>query len=192
MKRLLLLSVLPLTLLAACDEEETPAPEAVAMTEEALGHYCQMHLAEHAGPKAQVHLVGAPAPLFFSQVRDAISYERMPEQTAAIAAIYVNDMGRADSWADPGAENWIAAEAAHYVVGSARVGGMGAAELVPFSDLEAAAAFAAEHGGRILRLADIPDDQVLAPAETATETGTGDGEQDFRERLERLSTERQG
>ncbi|WP_409998019.1 nitrous oxide reductase accessory protein NosL, partial [Escherichia coli] len=25
------------------------------MTEEALGHYCQMNLTEHPGPKAQVH-----------------------------------------------------------------------------------------------------------------------------------------
>lgn len=189
MKRLLVF-LFPLVLLAACQEDARSAvPEPVAMTENALGHYCQMNLAEHPGPKAQVHLEGAPAPLFFSQVRDAISYQRMPEQSHAISAIYVNDMAKAPSWQHPGVENWIVAEDAHYVIGSARVGGMGASELVPFSDPAAASAFAAEHGGRVLQLGEIPDDAVLSPeAEPHDETP---GQQDFRERLERLSTERQ-
>jgi copper chaperone NosL len=189
MKRLLLLSVLPLVLLAGCKEDQAAAPQPVAMTDEALGHYCQMNLTEHAGPKAQVHLAGAPAPLFFSQVRDAISYQRMPEQSHAITAIYVNDMARAPSWENPGKENWIAAEDAHFVVGSQRVGGMGATELVPFSDPRAAADFADLHGGRVLRLAEIADDAVLAPEDkpaAAPET------QDYRERLRQLSAGREG
>jgi copper chaperone NosL len=152
--------------LAACREEiqaERPAP--VAMTEEALGYYCQMNLTEHPGPKAQVHLDGLPEPLFFSQVRDAIAYQRMPEQSHRITAVYVSDMGAAESWAQPGAENWIADDAAYYVVGSAIVGGMGAPELVPFNDHSAAEAFAGQHGGTILALAEIDDAEVLAPVE---------------------------
>lgn len=194
MKRLLVLA-LPLVLLAGCKQEQASLPQAVAMTETALGHYCQMLLAEHPGPKAQVHLEGTEAPLFFSQVRDAISYERMPEQSHAIAAIYVNDMARAPSWEKPGLDNWIPAADAHYVVGSDKVGGMGAKELVPFSDAAAAAAFVEAHGGRIVRLDGIADEDVLAPA---AEPGRHDGnsidheQQDFRERLNRLSAERQG
>lgn len=189
MKRLLLLAVLPLALLGGCKEEQAAVPQPVAMTDEALGHYCQMNLTEHAGPKAQVHLDGVHAPLFFSQVRDAISYQRMPEQSHAITAIFVNDMARAPSWEHPGAENWIAAEAAHFVVGSQRVGGMGAAELVPFSDPQAAADFADLHGGRVLRLAEIADDAVLAPEDKpAAEPET----QDYRERLRQLSAGREG
>lgn len=163
------LAILALLALAACKEDlADTAPAPVAMTAETLGHYCQMTLAEHPGPKAQVHLAGMP-PLFFSQVRDAIAYQRMPEQSHAITAIYVNDMGRAASWDDPGIDNWIAATEAHFVVGSAVIGGMGAPELVPFSAPDDAQAFAAENGGAVLRLSSIPDDAVLAPVVLETD-----------------------
>lgn len=133
------------------------------MTDEALGHYCQMALGEHPGPKAQVHLEGLDAPLFFSQVRDAIAYQRMPEQSRPIRAIYVSDMAQAPSWNDPGIDNWAPAEEVHYVVGSRTAGGMGAPELVPFSDHGAAETFAKENGGSVRTLAEIPDATVLAP-----------------------------
>ena len=61
--------------LAACKEEQAALPLPVAMSGDALGFYCQMNLGEHDGPKAQVHLAGTPAPLFFSQVRHAIAYQ---------------------------------------------------------------------------------------------------------------------
>jgi copper chaperone NosL len=156
--------------LTACREERAAAPPApVAMTAEALGHYCQMNLTEHPGPKAQVHLEGLPAPLFFSQVRDAIAYERMPEQSHAIRAIYVTDMAAAPSWQSPGIDNWVAAQKALYVVGSKVAGGMGAQELVPFSDRAAAQAFVGKNGGEIRSLTEIPDEQVLAPVEFKTD-----------------------
>ncbi|MFN4008389.1 MAG: nitrous oxide reductase accessory protein NosL [Pannonibacter sp.] len=167
-----LVALLPLALLLpACQPEAAKdLPPPVAMTEAALGHYCQMNLLEHPGPKAQVHLVGMDGrPLFFSQVRDAIAYQRLPEQSHGIRAVYVSDMAKAPSWDNPGAENWIAAETAIYVVGAKLAGGMGAPELVPFSSRESAAAFAAEHGGSVLDLAAIPDEDVLAPVEFATD-----------------------
>jgi copper chaperone NosL len=164
--RLLLVAALAL---AACREEKAELPLAVAMTEETLGHYCQMTLSEHPGPKAQVHLAGLPDPLFFSQVRDAIAYARMPEQSHAIAAIYVSDMSVAPSWETPGPENWLLSDAAFYVVGAAVPGGMGAPELVPFSARADAEAFAAEHGGAVLPLGDIADEAVLAPVEFAVD-----------------------
>lgn len=166
---LALAALAALALLAGCKEDVAQAPEPVMLTAEATGHFCQMNLLEHPGPKAQVHLAGLPDPLFFSQVRDAVAYQRMPEQSHAIAAIYVNDMAAAPSWENPDAANWISAETALYVVGARTTGGMGAPELIPFSQRTAAEAWAAEHGGRVLALGDIPDAEVLAPVEFATD-----------------------
>lgn len=182
MKRVFLLVLA----LAACREEAQDLSP-VAMTAESVGHYCQMHLLEHAGPKAQVHLEGFEGkPLYFSQVRDAVAYTRLPEQDGVILAVYVNDMGAPGAtWDDPGAANWISAEAAHYVVGAAVEGGMGAPELVPFADTARAAAFAAANGGAVMDLAAIPDSAVIAPV--ATDATAGNGDADYEARLEALS-----
>ncbi len=156
---------------AGCSNDTTASiPKAVTMTEEALGHYCQMNLTEHPGPKAQVHLDGIGEPLFFSQVRDAIAYQRMPEQSHAIRMVYVSDMGApAASWEVPGVDNWIPADKALFVVGSRIAGGMGAPELVPFSARDKADAFVARNGGEIRDLAAIADEDVLAPVEFVTD-----------------------
>ena len=151
--------------LAACSEDVQPPPEAVAMTEEAVGHYCQMIVLEHNGPKGQIHIAGQEHPLWFSQVRDAIAFMRSPEETAQVRAFYVNDMSHAKSWNDPGADNWISASEAFFVIDSALQGGMGAPEAVPFGSDAAARSYVERHSGRIVRLDDIPDDYVLAPVE---------------------------
>ncbi len=154
--------------LAACqDEQAKVTPDAVAMTQEALGHYCQMNLTEHEGPKAQIHLARLKHPIWFSQVRDAIAFTRLPEETDEISAIYVSDMAKAADWADPGIDNWIDATRAWFVIGSKISGGMGAPEVIPFGDEAAAKAFAANNGGQIVRLAGIPDDYVLAPVDVS-------------------------
>lgn len=191
MTRALLLS-LSLLALAAC-REETQDLSAVPLTAESVGHYCQMNLLEHPGPKAQVHLEGYEAmPLYFSQVRDAVAYSRLPEQDGVILAIYVNDMGAPGAtWDEPGASNWIAADEAHYVVGSKVEGGMGVPELVPFADLDRAAAFAAERGGRVMALSAIPDSEVIAPVVLDSETDTG-SDAEFDQRLKALSEQTGG
>ena len=178
-----------LLVLAACRQEAAQDLSAVEMNPQTLGHYCQMNLLEHEGPKAQVHLEGMEgAPLFFSQVRDAIAYQRAPEQMAPILAIYVNDMGRAGaSWDDPGIGNWLEAEDAFYVLGSTREGGMGASETVPFSDREAALAFAAAEGGEVMRLDQIADDDVLAPVDMLQGLDDDDDDDDYEQRLRALS-----
>lgn len=170
--------------LTACKEEQAAVPQPVAMTGDALGFYCQMAMTEHDGPKGQIHLAGAPAPLFFAQVRDAIAYQRMPEQSDEILAIYVSDMSRAPSWQDPGADNWIPAADAYYVLGSDAVGGMGADEVVPFSVRADAEAFAGKRGGRVVRLADIPDKAVLAPV---ADHGADPDEENYLDRLKAAS-----
>ncbi len=159
------LFALSLLALGACRDDIAALPEPVEMTAEAVGHYCQMNLLEHPGPKAQVHLSGLPNPLFFSQVRDAIAYQRMPEQSHAITVIYVSDMGGGADWANPGASNWIRADTAIYVVGAAIAGGMGAPELVPFSTRAEAEAFAPDHGGAVMCARCDPRCLVLAPVE---------------------------
>ncbi|MFC5386623.1 nitrous oxide reductase accessory protein NosL [Aquamicrobium segne] len=180
--RLILLALV--VALSACKEEITQNIDPQDMTTETLGHYCQMNLLEHPGPKGQVHMKNMPAPLFFSQVRDAIAYARAPEQIAPILAIYVNDMGDpAATWDAPGDGNWIDANKAFYVVGSLREGGMGAPETVPFSSRTDAEAFARAEGGEVLQLADITDDMVLTPVEHESDI---DDDDDFQGRLRAL------
>ncbi|MBL9059817.1 MAG: nitrous oxide reductase accessory protein NosL, partial [Mangrovicoccus sp.] len=180
--------VLLVLVLAACREDARQAIDPVALSSESVGHYCQMTLLEHPGPKAQVHLQGLPgAPLFFSQVRDAIAYARLPEQSHPILATWVNDMGAPGAtWEDPGATNWIAAEAAQYVVGAAVEGGMGAPELVPFASVDAAHAFAGVHGGTVMALDRIPDSAVSAPVGSDGQAA-GAGASDYAARLRALS-----
>lgn len=184
----LMLSLLLAAALAGCREEAAIRPDPVAMTAESTGHFCQMNLLEHPGPKAQVHLEGQPFPLFFSQVRDAVAYRMMPEQEGIIAATYVSDMARATSWEEPGAENWIAAEEAFYVGNSRQEGGMGAPELIPFGSEEAARAFVQANGGSVMRLDEVPADLALAPAGPVTDATGGDAEDpDYLARLEALA-----
>jgi copper chaperone NosL len=159
--------LLSIVLAAGCTENtaQTGTPDAVALTEEAAGHYCQMVILEHQGPKAQAHLAGFPAPLWFSQVRDGIAYVKSPEQSAELLVLYVNDMGVAASWTEPGTDNWIDAKTAYFVVGSDAVGGMGAPELAPFAEISKAQDFARRRGGEVMRLEDIPAEVVLSPVE---------------------------
>ena len=190
MKRALILMLM----LAACRDEVAQAVDPVKLTDEAIGHYCQMNLTEHPGPKAQVHLEGLPgAPLFFSQVRDAIAYSRLPEQSHTILAIWVNDMGAPGAtWEVPGPTNWIDAKTAHFVVGSAREGGMGAPELIPFSDASSARACADLHGGAVMDLAEVPDSAVIAPVPDVDPAGSSADDDDFKGRLRALSQRNEG
>ena len=136
----------------------------VALTDTAIGHYCGMVLLEHPGPKGQIILAGTPEPVWFSSVRDAVAFTILPEEPKNITAIYVSDMAAAPSWEEPGAENWIDAKQAFFVIGSAMRGGMGAEEAVPFSTETAANDFVRENGGEVVGFPDIPRDYVLGTA----------------------------
>lgn len=153
--------------LVACDRVATavPPPAPVEVSDESAGYYCGMLLADHEGPKGQVHLSGGMPPIWFSSVRDTIAFLRLPEEAKDIAAVYVNDMGRARDWAQPEPGAWVDARAAWFVLDSAMRGGMGANEAVPFGTQAAAESFRARHGGRIARLEDIPDAYVLGPVD---------------------------
>jgi len=148
-----------------CGEDETATPEAQALTRDAVGYFCNMIVADHRGPKGQVFLKSRAEPLWFSSVRDAIAFTLLPGEPKDIAAIYVSDLSRA-SWDAPEPDTWMDARAAWYVIDSTRMGGMGAPEVVPFSDLVAAETFAAEFGGRVAPFEDIPHDFILGGVET--------------------------
>lgn len=163
MKPLLpVLGLLAALFAAGCDSEESaPLPPPVALTTEATGHYCGMALVEHPGPKGQILVRGSDRPVWFSSARDTIAFTMLAEEAKTLRAIYVSDMGRAESWDQPGASNWVDARRAHFVIGSNRRGGMGNEEAVPFSERQAADRFAAEHGGRVVAFSQIPRDWVL-------------------------------
>ena len=164
MKPLLpVLGMLAALFVGGCDDKDSAAnaPPPVALTAEAIGHYCGMALVEHSGPKGQILLRGSDRPVWFSSARDAIAFTMLAEEAKTLRAFYVSDMGRAETWDQPGATNWVEARRAHFVVGSDRRGGMGAEEAVPFGDRQVAERFAAEHGGRVLAFTQIPRDWVL-------------------------------
>ena len=155
------LALIALIALAACKEELAEAPLPVTMTEDALSHFCQMNIAEHPGPKGQVHLEGMPGPIFFAQVRDLMAYLKSPERDAKILAVYVSDMGAADSWHRVAPDNWIAAPEAVFVINAGVAGGMGAPEIVPFATTAEAEVFTQEYGGTIVAYDAIPDEVAI-------------------------------
>jgi copper chaperone NosL len=148
---------------AGCHEKASEAlPPPQKLTADATGHYCGMALLEHPGPKGQIILASRTEPVWFSSARDAFSFTILAEESKDVRAVYVSDMGKAPSWEKPGADNWIDAHRAFFVIGSRKQGGMGAPETVPFSERAAADKFAEINGGRVVSFADVPPDYVLS------------------------------
>ncbi len=154
--------------LAACEKNQPgEIPPAQTLTRDAIGHYCLMTVVNHSGPKGQIILSNKPEAIWLVSVSETIFFARSPEEPRNIAAIYVNDMSYADlnitkvgdaNWNVPGLNNWINAHEAWFVIGSDRVGGMGAPEAMPFSTKERAELFANQEGGKIYRFTEIPQD----------------------------------
>lgn len=167
--RVAALALAAVVALPGCERGTPPAaaPPPVEVHADATGHYCGMLLVDHEGPKGQVHLASRAQPVWFSSVRDAIAFLRLPDEPKDVVAVWVSDMARARHWEQPEPGLWVDARQAWFVVDSERRGGMGAPEAVPFSDREAAEAFRAQHRGRVVRLADIPDAYVLGSADGA-------------------------
>lgn len=155
--------------LTGCDQRQVAAiPPPHKMTAEAIGHYCGMNLLEHPGPKGQIFAASLIEPVWFSSARDTIAFTMLPDEPKDIQAIYVSDMGKAPSWDKPGADNWIDARKALFVIGSRVKGGMGGDEAVPFSDHGAAETFVAQNGGRIVGFAEVPRDYILGSGDEKT------------------------
>lgn len=156
---------LALLSVACSKEEQGKAPPALAITADATGYYCGMLLSEHPGPKGQILLQSGKSPVWFSSVRDTLTFLRLPEEPKDVAAVYVSDMAKAPNWEEPGTDNWIKASDAMFVVGSDREGGMGGAEAVPFGAKDAAEEFIAEHGGTIVSFDEAQQKMAKAAAQ---------------------------
>jgi copper chaperone NosL len=158
--------------LGACGEKpsaEAPGPQ--EPTDAAIAEFCHMALSEHPGPKGQIFVKSRPEPFWFASVRDTFAFTMLPEEPKDIAAIYVNDMGKAKNWDHPEAGTWIDARKAFFVIESRKRGGMGEAEAIPFSDQAAAQAFVAENGGRVVRFDQMPRDYILPSGDTGPGAG---------------------
>ncbi len=167
MKGLLLLIA---ALLSACGSQERGGPPPPReLTSDAIGYFCHMIVVNHKGPKGHIFLTDREEPFWFTSVRDTLAFTRLPGEPKNISAIYVTDAGNA-SWDRPEPGTWIDATTAWYVVGSDRVGGMGAPEVVPFKDRDVAETFTDEYGGQVFDYAALPPDAVLDPAIAAPRT----------------------
>lgn len=136
-------------MLAACNSE----PQQIAVPREpgpnALGFYCRMTVKEHTGPKGQILPNGWTEPLWFSSVRDALTYvENEIVSDREISAFWVNDMGQG-TWEKPAIGAWVEASKAIYVLDSSKSSGMGGGEAVPFKDRSSADAFIKDFGGHV-------------------------------------------
>lgn len=152
-------------LLAACGQSEqaaAPPPAPQGVSEHAQGYYCTMNLAEHVGPQGQIFLTSKPGqPLWFSTVNQVLGFMRHPGEPKDVAAIYVSDLSNVPDLSKPIANHiWIDAKAAHYVIDSKIIGGMGAADAMPFADAAKAQAFAQQHGGKVVRYDEVPDSYI--------------------------------
>jgi copper chaperone NosL len=167
-----ILCVIVALLLTGCNRDAGDAvlPPPAALTSDAMGVFCGMNVLEHPGPKGQIITASRIDPYWFTSVRDAVAFTLMADQPRDIRAIYVSDMARAPSWAEPGATNWIDARKAFFVIESRKQGGMGAAEAVPFGNRAAADAFAATNGGTVVTFAQIPSAYVLGSDPTSDQT----------------------
>ena len=148
----------PLASLLGCDTAESTAAAGPAEIDPATS--CDldgMLLADYPGPKAQIHYVGAAAPVFFCDTVEMFAALLRPEQVKAVRAVFVQDMGRAD-WNQPRG-HWIDAKAGFYVAGSKRHGSMGPT-IASFAAEPDARKFAAEFGGKVLRYAEVKPDMA--------------------------------
>ena len=156
--------LLTLVSLMSCGKSDNAAiPLAQELTRDAIGYYCMMTVVEHQGPKGQIILRDKQEPLWFTSVRDTLTFTVLPGEPKNIAAIYVTDIGKAN-WDNPEPGTWVDAHNAWFVIGSDASGGMGAPELVPFGVKDDALVFASEHGGKVYDFPSIPPEVFLGEA----------------------------
>lgn len=145
-------------LLAGCSPADRPANLSPAEIDRSTSCSLDgMLVADYPGPKAQIHYADQKEPVFFCDTMELFSTLLAGEQARKVTAVYVQDMGQAD-WDEPQG-HWIDAKAAFYVLGSDRHGSMGPT-LASFAQEDAAKAFIAKHGGRLLRFAEVTPEMV--------------------------------
>ena len=160
-RKIAILSGICMWLVAACDSA-TSIPKPKELTSADVGHYCNMIVENHEGPKAHIFEKGRSEPLWFTSVRDGLIYWTTPGEAQNPTAFYVSDMGQAEDWNNSTSKGiWIEAQKALFVINSEMRGGMGTSEAVPFGKHEQAMSFAERHGGDVVSFEEIPNDYLF-------------------------------
>ena len=154
-RREALIGCLAAASLVGCDDR-APGVQARELTRDTPCSLDGMLLMDHAGPKAQIHYDHGLAE-FFCDTKEMFAIYLKPELRRRVVAVFTQDMGRAD-WNRP-LGHWIDAKAAFFVAGSSRHGSMGPT-LASFAREVDAQAFARQHGGKVLRFADVTSEMV--------------------------------
>ncbi|WP_375138937.1 nitrous oxide reductase accessory protein NosL [Azohydromonas caseinilytica] len=153
-RRSLLLAAcaLPVALWGCNRGDSGAAVKAVEIDPATTCDFDGMLLADYPGPKAQIHYADAAAPVFFCDTVEMFSALLRPEQVRPVRAVLTQDMAHAD-WNQPRG-HWFDARSGFYVAGSKRHGSMGPT-FASFAAEAEARKFATEHGGKVLRFADV-------------------------------------
>jgi copper chaperone NosL len=148
-----LLACLAAALLSGCEPANNAKPLApVEIDARTTCDLDGMLLADYPGPKAQIQYTGQPTPTFFCDTVELFHTLLAPEQVKPIAAVWVQDMGKAD-WEQPRG-NWFDPKTGYFVLGSKRKGSMGPT-IASFSQEADAKKFVEQYGGQLLRFGDI-------------------------------------
>lgn len=137
---------------AGCKQSEpevTGGPQ--LLTRQAVSVVDGMILLDYPGPKGQI-LKKNGSTDYFCDLPEFINAIQDAERTHGHARAYVQAFDGREWGSYP--DGWVEASRPVYVIGSDRMGAMGPT-LVPFLDMDAAKAFTAKHGGRIVRLAEL-------------------------------------
>ena len=124
---------------------------------------CGMVVREQPAPRAQVvHRDGTRE--YFCSLSDLLQYVKTPSSHGAIAQVFVEllDPAADPTQISPEARPWALAEGAHFVVGVARPGIMGATVLTYATAAEATAA-AKKPGGKVKSWAELQAMPQLTP-----------------------------
>ncbi|NOV27247.1 nitrous oxide reductase accessory protein NosL [Cupriavidus necator] len=151
-RRLLLTLAGSAVLVAGCGRKADAAAQPEAFDATTACSLDGMLLADYAGPKAQIFYAGEARPHWFCDTVELFHALLRPEQLRPVRAAFVQDMARAD-WERPRG-HWFDATTGIYVAGSRRHGSMGPT-LASFRAQPDAAAFAARHGGKLLRYVEV-------------------------------------
>jgi len=152
-KRLGLIVLIILAMFSAgCARAPMPAPSPVELTRNDSCSLCGMIPVNFPGAKVQIHYENGRMEQFCSTL-DFFGYYNSPGGPTRITAIYVNDMGKADS--DRPAGHWIDTRKAFYVFGGDVVGIMGKEALVPFALKTDADSYAQKHGGSVVKFDEV-------------------------------------
>lgn len=156
-----LLAAFAAVVLAGCsggEQQTREKPDAVHFESGDECHVCGMIISGFPGPKGQAFTEREQSVRKFCSTRDMFAWFLQPENKTRDHTLYVHNMAQTD-WETPDDTHLIDAREAWYVTGSRRAGAMGPT-LASFASREEAAAFAREHGGKVLAFAEITMDHL--------------------------------